>query len=487
MPNTAFQAHRTAAENALKKGDFPQLVQIFLACLAECPHDPLLHKDLGKAYLKLGDPHAAKKHFLQALHLDPHNAEIYYDVALFHRKMGNIDSSIRYFQKALRINPLMAIAHHQLANTYAQQNQFDMAATHYHEALQFGADANHIHRNLGMIYFNDGQWEKAAHHLNLSFHEAPDDLIGLPLGQALLNIGKPKDAEYVYTTILQLSPHCHDAHHNLAILRLNAQDKSAAKRHFQAAANLQPNNATAQHMSAALNADLTVHTTPLPYIKALFDQYAPYYDQHMRDLKYDVPLAIRNVLGEIIPTTAQNLSVLDLGCGTGRCGLYCRDLAHTLVGVDLSTNMLAAAKALGAYDTLVEDSLQHYLANTDQNFDIIVAAEVVSYVGDTSNLWPLIIKALKPRGCFVFTTEHTTKENMPPNKAYILEPTGRFSHKTFFVEQQIASYPTLFIEKTHDLVLRQSVDQPITGRLWCLTKCEKDTHTLRLNSSEQQA
>jgi predicted TPR repeat methyltransferase len=471
MSDALLQAHKTAAENALQSADFPQLIQIFLACLANHPRNPLLHNDLAKAYLKVGDRHAAKKHFIEALHLDPHRVETICQLAIFHKQEGNFTESIRFFQKALRINPLTAQAHYQLANTYSMQNQFDLALTHYHEALQYGANATDIHRNLGMIYFGENQWERAARHLQHAFDAAPNDLIGLPLGQALLNVGQPKAAQQVYEKIVQQYPNCHDAHHNLGILHLKAQDKLSAKRHFSAAAALQPENATAQHMLAALSENQTVTEAPLAYTKALFDQYAPYYDQHMQGLKYDVPLVIRNLLGELIPTHAQNLSMLDLGCGTGRCGLYCRDLAHTLIGIDLSDKMLGMAKALGAYDTLTEAPLQQYLENTTDTFDIITAAEVLNYVGNLTPLWPAIIKTLKPGGYFVFTTEHSVSfSNNAENKGYFLAHTGRFTHHADIIQQQIESHPTLILKQYQDLTLRQGNDKPILGRLWCILK-----------------
>lgn len=471
MPDAISQAHKTAAESVLKQGHFSQLIQIFLNRLADHPNNPLLHRDLAKAYLRTGDRHTAKKHFIEALYLDPHHIETIYQLAIFYRQEGNFVDSIRCFQKALRINPLTAEVHYQLANTYALQNQFDLALTHYHEALQNGGHVTNIHRNLGMIYFGENQWGRASHHLNQAFDKEPDSLIGLPLGQALLNLGQARDAEHVYEKILKLDPHCHDAHHNLAILRLNAKDKIAAKRHFGAASALQPDNATAQHMVDALNENNQATAPPLAYTAALFDQYAPYYDQHMQNLGYNVPLSIRTLLGKLIPTHAQNLTVLDLGCGTGRCGLYCRDLAHHLIGVDLSVKMLAEAKALGAYDTLIEASLQSYLEARTHTADIIIAAEVLNYVGDLSMLWPDIIKNLNPGGCFVFTTEHPgpSSSNLPNNSCR-LEHTGRFTHNPQVIQDQIEAHTELHIQQFNDITLRQGNDRPITGRLWCVIK-----------------
>ncbi|MEY3182317.1 MAG: hypothetical protein RLZ35_302 [Pseudomonadota bacterium] len=471
------QTHLSAAKNALDTGNFSQLVQSLLTCLKNNPTDPSLHNDLAKAYLKLGDRHAAKRHFIEALHLNPHRIETLYAFARFHRQEGHVSESIRYFQKALRINPLSADTHYQLAHTYATQNQFDLALTHYLAALQYGIEGKNIHQNIGMLYFNEQTWEKAIFHLQKAFDEAPNDLIGLPLGQALLNMGQIQLAEHVYRQIIKHCPSCHDAHHNLAILYLKNQDSLAAKRHFKVALALQPDNATAQHMLTALSPSKKSppKTAPLSYTSALFNQYAPYYNQHMKALKCDVPLVIRNTLGQLFSTQTQPLRVLDLGCGTGQCGLYCRDLAYHLSGVDISEEMLRIAKKLGAYDNLIECSIAQYLEETEETFDIIIAAEVLNYVGDLSKLWQSILKALNPKGCFIFTTEHPSQTFINANThAYYLEKTGRFSHNPDAIQTDITAHPELFIKTYQDLTLRKSDEMLILGRLWCVSKYEKE-------------
>lgn len=44
------------------------------------------------------------------------------------------------------------------------------------------------------------------------------------------------------------------------------------------------------------------------------------------------------------PTVNGPLDILDLGCGTGLAGAWLKDYAKTLIGVDISTEMVKAAK-----------------------------------------------------------------------------------------------------------------------------------------------
>ena len=60
-------------------------------------------------------------------------------------------------------------------------------------------------------------------------------------------------------------------------------------------------------------------------------------------------------LGELLDPVLEdrsNLSILDLGCGTGLSGLMLRRRARHLTGVDLSPEMVEKARARGIYDRL---------------------------------------------------------------------------------------------------------------------------------------
>ena len=89
-----------------------------------------------------------------------------------------------------------------------------------------------------------------------------------------------------------------------------------------------------------------------------------------------------------------SLDVLDLGCGTGQAGAWVKDYARTMVGVDLSSAMLSEARRKGLYQELYEMSIAEYVDSvvskgdngcSSSTFDVIVAAEVFSYIGDLAD------------------------------------------------------------------------------------------------------
>ena len=73
----------------------------------------------------------------------------------------------------------------------------------------------------------------------------------------------------------------------------------------------------------------------------VFGAYSRYYDLLYRDKDYAGEAAY--VHGLIERYRPGSVSILDLGCGTGRHDFCLAELGHELTGVDLSHEMLAVA------------------------------------------------------------------------------------------------------------------------------------------------
>ncbi|MBK6472076.1 MAG: methyltransferase domain-containing protein [Betaproteobacteria bacterium] len=97
-------------------------------------------------------------------------------------------------------------------------------------------------------------------------------------------------------------------------------------------------------------------------------------------------------------------AALDLGCGTGLCGPLLRPLARHLTGLDLSAAMLGRARATGVYDRLEQADAAQFLAAISERFDLVVAADVLIYIGDPGPLFAAAQRAMQ-RGLFAFTVE----------------------------------------------------------------------------------
>ena len=140
----------------------------------------------------------------------------------------------------------------------------------------------------------------------------------------------------------------------------------------------------------------------------LFDAYADTFDAHLIELLgYRGHEAVATAVAELRRGQPPGV-VVDLGCGTGLCGPGLRPLARRLIGVDLSSGMLAEARGRGLYDALVEADLIYALATwPDATVDAFAAADVLGYVGELAGVFDEAARVLRPGGCFVFTVEAT--------------------------------------------------------------------------------
>ncbi len=151
------------------------------------------------------------------------------------------------------------------------------------------------------------------------------------------------------------------------------------------------------------------------------------------DLGYEGPTHLRAVVDPVIGDRRE-LSVLDLGCGTGLCGLELKDLASRIVGIDISREMVAQARQRMIYDDLhvaeitawIEQACEHLEA---QRYDLIVACDALIYFGDLRQVIFPAARMLKPGGTIAFSVEQSAE---PP---FQLTDNGRYIHHSDHIHQ----------------------------------------------------
>ncbi|MCQ9122350.1 hypothetical protein BKG95_07110 [Rodentibacter pneumotropicus] len=110
----------------------------------------------------------------------------------------------------------------------------------------------------------------------------------------------------------------------------------------------------------------------------------------------------------------QGKKLLDLGCGIGgHLQLYLKQGASTVVGMDLSANMLKQAQTdlekCGQFHgrfSLYQLAMENLADLPDENFDVITSSFAFHYVQDFPALLTAISEKLKPNGTLVFSQEH---------------------------------------------------------------------------------
>ncbi len=167
------------------------------------------------------------------------------------------------------------------------------------------------------------------------------------------------------------------------------------------------------------------------YVRHLFDQFSSDYDARMRGpLSYAAPEILADLAG-IVMHGRDKLRVLDLGCGTGLCGMAFRDRAARLDGIDLSPAMIEKARARGIYDDLMVGDIETAPTVPIRIYDLVLAADTLVYLGDLAPVMSAVRARLDGQGCFIFTVEAAAA-------GFALGPKRRWRHSEAYLRQVAA-------------------------------------------------
>ena len=205
---------------------------------------------------------------------------------------------------------------------------------------------------------------------------------------------------------------------------------------------------------ASLRGDGAPPAPPRHYVQGLFDGYAGQFNRHLVDeLRYDAP----QVLTQRLASGGKRFErALDLGCGTGLCGPLLKPMCREIDGVDLSAVMLDQAQALHAYQTLEQADIVDYLRATPRRYDLVVAADVLVYLGDLEPVFAGVERVLQPKGVFCCTVE------LADEGEFVLRSTLRYAHSEAY-QRSLAQAHALAITHVEHRAIREDQRVPIPG------------------------
>jgi predicted TPR repeat methyltransferase len=268
----------------------------------------------------------------------------------------------------------------------------------------------------------------------------------------------------VLAQTVELAPHFATAWFALGAIRDRLGDRDGAVAAFAAAARSDPDDYHGGRLQLArLGAGDPAPAMSGPYVRRLFDQYAARYDAALTErLNYRGPALLRDAVATALTRHGRALhfaAVLDLGCGTGLAGAVFRPLAGRLVGVDLSSAMIARAQDKAIYDRLVCGSVAEFLAAemaVPARYDLVLAADVFVYVNDLGSILAGIARVLAPGGVVAFTVETHSGAGVA------LLPTLRFAHGEVYLREAVAG-AGLQLLSLEPAAIRTEKSAPIAG------------------------
>lgn len=435
-----------------------------LAQLAKEPNDPAWLTNLGMVYFAKESWQQAASTFEAAIDAAPYYQEAYYYLGLAMSKLGQMDVAVNAYRALIELNPKHAGAHFQLGRFALAQGKNQEALEHFAVMEKAFPDHAPTQVNLGTAHLKLGHWHEAKTYYQRALTLDPRDT------QTLFNLGVlnaqegllDKALDY-YLQAATIAPNFFDAHHNLGFIYLMRKNRDAATLHYREALRIQPENTAIQHMLAILTQDKTVTQSPPEYVASLFNSYADHYDSHMQEgLHYRVPEQLAQMLRAYIEPKAA-WDVLDVGCGTGLCAASLRPYAKSLTGIDIAENMLSVAEKRNQYDALIHADILPFLLSKPNNYHLLMAGDVLVYMGDLDDLFGAIEKTLKTDGLFLFNAEVSN------NPSYELTLSGRFAHNKSYIDNLLQKYQLTIVDYCA-AALREQASEPVLGHLYLIKK-----------------
>lgn len=215
---------------------------------------------------------------------------------------------------------------------------------------------------------------------------------------------------------------------------------------------------------ASMGRGLVPDRAPKAYVETLFDQHAEVFDNVLvEQLGYAVPVQLRQRLVDL--GLGPFGRVLDLGCGTGLAGGELRPRAEFIVGVDVSERMVELADEREVYDELYVDEALRFLqaGEEGERWDLIVATDVMPYLGDLEPLISAMAARLDAGGLIAFSTE-TLDEEAFDGRDYTVGRFQRFAHREAYLRGCLSAsgMETILMEP---ITVRYEQGLPIAGHL----------------------
>lgn len=214
---------------------------------------------------------------------------------------------------------------------------------------------------------------------------------------------------------------------------------------------------------AGLGAEETPPSAGDAYVATLFDQHAEAFEDILvHQLGYGVPA----LLGERLAGKAEGFErVLDLGCGTGLSGEILRGRSRHMTGVDLSEAMVGICYEKDVYDRLFVAEAVAFLKNgaPGEAFDLIVATDVLPYLGDLTPFLREAAARLSAHGLLAVSTE-TMDEASLAGRPFAVGKAQRFHHGEAYMREAL-SLAGLAVELFEPITVRMQEGQPAPGHL----------------------
>jgi predicted TPR repeat methyltransferase len=413
------------AQQLQRAGKLDQAENIYQAILAAFPDEPNTLHFLGILRHQQGRNDEAVALIRRAAEGLPGDSGPWLNLGNVLLETQRFDEAVDAYKQASELAPDNILIYNNLGLLHSRRNFFDLAEAAYQHALKLAPNAEYALHNYARLMQRQGRYEEAVAYGVKTLNINPDD---------------PK------------------ARRVLCMSHALLGDMEAARGVMRDWLAIDPGNAQAAHLLAAVGGSEAPARASNAYVAEEFDSFSSSFDSKLEALGYRAPELVAEALTRAIAPATSAGDILDAGCGTGLCAPRLRPFAGRLDGVDLSEGMLDKARARGGYDSLAHAELTEFMANHTAQWNTIVSADTLCYFGELAPVFDAARSALRPGGWLVFSVEALEASE----QHYHLKYHGRYAHTRAYLDECLRStgFTPLHIES---VVLRMEVSRPVQG------------------------
>lgn len=283
------------------------------------------------------------------------------------------------------------------------------------------------------------------------------------ISRRLRHRNKEQIAYFCAQQAAQLAPTDPDMWYDLGEMAEMVGRRDEARAAYEKYIGFKPDDAEVKHILVALRDEPPPPRVPNEALEQMYAVFSRTFEANLcGELGYKAPERVRELVDPLLGDR-QNLSVLDLGCGTGLAGVQFKPRAARLIGVDISPEMIELARARNLYDRLDVAEITAWLAGCPERFELIACCDCLIYFGDLRQVLLPLAERLCPKGVLAFTLERGDRY---PHR---LTDSGRYSHHPDHV-REVAAEAGLRIAHLDEAFLRTEYGNPVTGLYVILQK-----------------
>ena len=466
--------------------------------------------------------------FSKAVKINQYRDASWYNIASLKQIGGDNFGAMTAYREAIKISkspPTLSACYSNLIQLLLEIGNIDEAAIVSNEAVNALPDDDTAWTNMGIVLRDNlsFSWAASCFENAVKFSDGTNAVALNNLGNIYSMNNEVDKAYQAYKQAFEVDPTDGDSAYSLAMILRDSGDFEKSKNMFQQCIEINPLNTAASFQLSALLGNSNVEQCPTDYVADLFDHYAKKgYDTHMiENLKYKVPDYLWEAYLSSSNTTSflnysegamkDPLTIVELGAGTGLVGSRFRTGFAQLVGaaavdvveftaIDLSQEMIIRAYELmynvsiisdntcidsetSLHETVMQEEnvytdviiadcseyLQKRMKRGASSVDLILAGDVLVYIGKLDTLFSGACTALKSSGKFIFSVEKLIEEVSGTNIGFALQESARFAHTKEYIEK-IANESGLMITLCVDVPLRYDGGIAINGYIFVLQK-----------------